>query len=205
MPSDPTVITPPAPYIFAQDATAAFDAGPAIVLGVSADGQTLTILPPPGATSKGSVTGLIVPHLPQVEVSDSTDVAITINATVPSQAGTGAPTTAPDVSTSTAFYDGAAFAGTDITGDGGAGAQYYKFTPTADAEVTFSANWSNASDVDLIVCSDAACTSDVAGGAGVTTSQPEVTTVAPAGTTYYLAVVLFAGANPDWVSVSIAQ
>ena len=86
--SDTTVITAPDKFIFASDATVAFDAGAAITVGVSADGKTLSILPPPGATSKGIVTGLVAPYLPQAPVSDSTDVALTIGATVPAQPGT---------------------------------------------------------------------------------------------------------------------
>ena len=89
--SDQTVIAAQAPFLFTPDATVAFDAGNAIVLSVAEDGSTVTILPPPGTTSRGFVTGLFLPTLPQSVVSDSTDVALTINPTVPSQPGTDNP------------------------------------------------------------------------------------------------------------------
>ena len=201
--SDPTVITLPAgSFIFGPDATVTFDAGDAIVLSITDDGKTITILPPPGATSKGIINGIIVPYLPQVPVSDSTDIALTIGATVPAAPGTDDPATAPDVSGQVAFFDGGDFVGADITGDGGLGAKYYKFTPTADGDVTFTTNWSNDADVDMVICFDAAC-SDGDGG-GVTGDQPETTTVTvTAGTTYYIAAVLFEGDTPDWISVTI--
>lgn len=204
--SDPTVITAPAGFIFGPDAAVAFDAGDAIPLSVSDDGTQLTLLPPPGATSKGTVSGLIVPYLPQVPVSDSTDVAITINASVPSQPGTDSPNTAPDVTASPVFYDGGGFAGTDISGDGGIGkSQYYKFTPAADGDYTITANWGSPADVDLILCDDLACSApDFSSATG---AQPESSTYTlTGGTTYLIDLVLFGppgAANPPWVSVSI--
>jgi hypothetical protein len=202
--SDPTVIAAPAPYTFGPDAAVAFDAGDAIVLSTSTDGTQLTILPPPGATSKGIVSGLIVPYLPQSPVSDSTDVALTINAAVPSQAGTDKLSTAPDVSANPIFYDGGAFTGADVTTDGGLGAQYYKFTPAADGDFTITANWGNASDVDIVLCNDVTCSAPDFTGGGASTNQPEVAAqTLTGGTTYYIALVLFDGAAPPWVSVSI--
>lgn len=202
--SDPTVITAPAPFVFGPDAAVAFDAGDAIVLSVSDDGTQLTLLPPPGATSKGTVSGLIVPYLPQSPVSDSTDVAITINASVPSQPGTDDLTTAPDVTNNPVFYDGGAFTGADVTGDGGVGAQYYKFTPAADGDYTITLNWGNDSDVDFVLCNDTACSAPDFNGGGVSSAQPEeATQTLTGGTTYYLAVVLFDGAAPPWISMSI--
>jgi hypothetical protein len=201
--SDPTVITAPTPFVFGADAAVAFDAGDAIVLSTSDDGTQLTILPPPGATSKGTVSGLIVPYLPQVPVSDSTDVALTISPTVPSQPGTNSPNTAPDVTSNPIFYDGGGFTGSDISGDGGlAKSQYYKFTPAADGDYTITANWGSASDVDIILCDDATCSNPDFSAAS--SSQPESATYTlTGGTTYYIDLVLFAGANPLWVSVSI--
>lgn len=203
--SDQTVITVQAPFLFSPDATVAFNAGPAIVLSVAEDGSTITILPPPAATSKGFVTGLYLPFFPQNQVGDSTDVALTINGTVPSQPGTDDPATAPEIIDTPLFYDGGAFAGADLTDDGGTGAQYYKVTPAEDGDYTFTVNWGNTSDVDLVLCSDVTCSDggDFSGG-GATVAQPEEATYTlTGGTTYYLAVVLFGGVAPPWISMNL--
>jgi hypothetical protein len=204
--SDQTVITAPDPYIFNADATVTFDAGPAIVLSVSEDGKTITILPPPGAASKGIITGLSVPYFPQAAVSDSTDVALAINATVPAQPGTDDPATAPDLTGVSAFYDGAAFTGADLTTDGGLGAQYYKFTVAEAGDYTFLTNWDNDADLDMELCRDATC-SDGGEFLGTGVDQPEEATVTLEPGTYYFAVVLFdvgaTAALPGWLSVSV--
>jgi hypothetical protein len=204
--SDQTVITAPDPYIFAPDAAVNFDAGGAIVLSISDDGKVITILPPPGAASKGIITGLIVPHLPQAPVSDSTDVALAIAPTVPSQPGTDDITTAPDITGVSAFYDGAAFTGADITGDGGLSlAQYYKFEVTEAGDYTFTTNWGNDADSDQIVCFDIDCSDGAFVGAG--DEQPETGTVTLQPGTYYYVPVLFAfgasGVKPPWLSLKV--
>jgi hypothetical protein len=204
--SDQTVITAPAPYIFNPDATVTFDAGAAIVLSVADDGSTITILPPPGAASKGIITGLSVPYFPQAVVSDSTDVALAIAPTVPSQPGTDDITTAPDITGVAAFYDGAAYTGADITGDGGlALAQYYKFTVAEAGDYTFTTNWGNDADIDQIVCFDIACSDGAFVGAG--DEQPETGTVTLQPGTYYFVPVLFGfgatGVKPPWISVQV--
>ena len=201
--SDPTILGLTAPYQFAPGATVAFgDAGAAIVIDAAADGSTITILPPPGAASAGTVTGVTVSFLPQLSLTDTTNVPLAISPTVPSQPGTGSPTTAPDISGASAFYDGGAFTGTDLTGDGPS--QYYKWVAPADGDVTFTVNWGNASDIDFFLCTDTACSAPDFGGGGATTAQPEVAVqTVTAGTTYYIGLALFAGAPPPWISMSI--
>jgi pre-peptidase len=222
--SDETVITAPDPYIFGPDAAVTFDAGAAIVLGISDDGKTITIFPPPGATSKGIITGLIVPYLPQAPVSDSTDVALTISATVPPQAGTDDPATAPEVALppsggTTAFYDGAAFA-SPVCGESNAGApcQLYKITLPADGSIDATLGWSNTADLGLYVLSadgttdvigfpDSGC--DVLGNADE--GGEETCTFDLAAGTYILAVAFFGpfydppDPAPDWISLSISS
>jgi hypothetical protein len=205
--SDQTVITLPAgPFIFAPDATVTFDAGDAIVLSISEDGKTMTILPPPGATTKGTINGVIVPYLPQAPLADSTDIALTIGATVPAQPGTDSPTTAPDITGVSAFYDGAAFTGADLTTDGGLGAQYYKFTVEAAGDYTFTTNWDNDADLDMELCSDATC-SDGGQFLGTGIDQPEEATITLQPGTYYFTVVFFdfgdSAALPAWFSVAV--
>lgn len=203
--SDETVITAPNPFVFSSDATVTFDAGPAIVLGVSEDGKTITILPPPGAASVGTITGLSVPYFPQATVSAITDVALAINASVPAQPGTDDPATAPEIADNPLFYDGGAFGGPDLTGDGGQDqAQYYKFTPAADGDYTFTVNWGNTSDVDVVLCNDTACSAADFSGGGATGAQPEEAVYTlTGGTTYYIALVLFDGPAPPWVSMNL--
>jgi len=204
--SDQTVITAPDPFVFDPGATVTFDAGPAIVLSVSEDGKTITILPPPGAASKGIITGLFVPHFPAAQVSDSTDVALAINATVPAQPGTDDPATAPDITGVSAFYDGAAFTGADLTTDGGLGGQYYKFTVETAGDYTFVTNWDNDADLDMELCRDATC-SDGGEFLGTGVDQPEEATVTLEPGTYYFAVILFdfggSGTLPAWFSVAV--
>ncbi len=223
--SDETVITAPAgPYIFGPDAAVTFDAGGAIVLGISDDGKTITIFPPPGATSKGIITGLIVPYLPQAPVSDSTDVALTISATVPPQPGTDDPATAPEVALppsggTTAFYDGAAFA-SPVCGESNDGApcQLYKITLPADGSIDATLGWSNTADLGLYVLS-ADGTTDVIGfpdsgcdvlGNGDEGGEESCTFDLTAGT-YILAVAFFGpfydpvDPAPDWISLSITS
>jgi hypothetical protein len=200
--SDPTVITAPAPLRFSPGATVTFDAGGAIPVAEAEDGSSITIFPPPGTTSTGAINGLVPAYAPDLPpVPGVTDVALTINATVPSQPGTDAPATSPDIGTATAFFDGGAFAGADITGDGGVGAQYYQFTLAEDADVTVTVNWANDADVDLVLCFDVAC--GVIDGTAVTIDQPETATYSLTAGTYYIAAVLFEGLPPDWVSIAV--
>jgi len=201
--ADTTVISVPAPFVITG---ASFDAGDAILVGTSADGTTASIFAPPGTTSNGTVL-LGLSYLPTDTISTTTDVPLTIATTVPSRPGTDDISTAPDItpaSGSTAFYDGAAFTGADISGDGGLGlAQYYKFTLPADGDVDISVNWSNDADVDLILCNDVTCSDpDFTNATG---DQPQGSTYSLTAGTYYIVVVLFDGTKPDWISLSLSQ
>ena len=211
--SDQTVITAPAPYIFAPDATVTFDAGAAVVLSVADDGTTITILPPPGATSKGIITGLILPHLPQAPLTDSTDVALAISPSVPPQPGTDDPATAPDITGVAAFYDGAAF-GSVICGvaNDGAPCQLYKITLAEDGAFDASLAWSNTTDLGLYVLSadgtaDTGQSCDDLGNAEDGGAEACTITL-PAGE-YRIAIVNFGpfydpvDPPPDWISLAI--
>jgi Bacterial pre-peptidase C-terminal domain len=206
--SDPTVLTAPAPLRFSPGATVTFDAGDAILVEEAEDGSTITIFPPPATTSTGAVNGLVPSYAPDLTPAAAvTNVALTINPSVPSQPGTDNPATAPDIGTANAFFDGGAFTGADITADGGVGAQYYQFTLTEDADVAIEVNWEGDADVDIVLCSDVACADGGADGGGISTAQPEVSEHSLTAGTYYIAVVLFAqggsALNPAWVSLSI--
>ena len=105
-----------------------------------------------------------------------------------------------------AFYDGAAFTGADLTTDGGLGAQYYKFTVAEAGDYTFLTNWDNDADLDMELCRDATC-SDGGEFLGTGVDQPEEATVTLEPGTYYFVVVFFdfgaSAALPGWLSVSV--
>jgi hypothetical protein len=206
--TDPTVLTVPAPFQFSPDSTISFDAGPGIIIGRSEDGRSVTLLPPPGATSTGTAT-LITDYLPDVPLATTTDVALTISPTVPSAPGTGSPSTAPAFEApaaggTTAFYDAGVFTAADITADGGVGAQYYTLNVPADGDYTITTNWNNDADIDQLLCIDVTC-SDGGSFVGTGLDQPETGTVTLTAGTYYIAIVLFAGTAPGFIATSITN
>jgi hypothetical protein len=204
--SDPTVLTLPAPFQFGPDATVTFDAGGGIPVSKSADGRTLTLFPPPGATSTGAVTDVILDYIPQVPLTTTTDVALAVSPSVPPQPGTDSPTTAPDITGVSGFYDGAAFTGADLTTVGGLGAQYYKFTVETAGDYGFTVNWDNDADLDMELCRDTTC-SDGGEFLGTGVDQPEEATTTLDPGTYYFVVVFFdfgdTATLPNWFSVAV--
>lgn len=207
--ADPTVLTVPAPFQFSPDSGVGFDAGPGIIIARSDDGRSVTLLPPPGATSTGTVS-LVTDFLPtDVILPSTTDVPLTISPTVPTLPGTGDPATAPAfdapaVGGTTAFYDAGTFTAADITGDGGLGGQYYTLNVAADGDYTFTTNWNNDADIDQLLCSDVTC-SDGGTFLGTGVDQPEVGTVTLTAGTYYIAIVLFDGTAPGFIATSITS
>jgi hypothetical protein len=133
-----------------------------------------------------------------------------IDPTLTALAGTANPNTAPeiaapDIGGHAGIIDVGNFSGSDITGDGGVGAQYYKFTIATAGDYTFTMDWNNDADLDPVVCFDAACSDGAFAGTG--TDQPEQGTLTLQPGTYYFAVVLFAqgasATNPDFFSLQI--
>jgi hypothetical protein len=205
--ADPITVSIAAPLIFTSASAVTTDAGAGIVLSVAADGSSITFFAPPGTTTAATIDSLGLSYLPTPSgVSVTTDVPLTISTSVPNQPGTSDPTTAPDITSSPVFYDGTAFAGTDITADGGVGAQYYKFVPAADGDFTITMDAQGAgadTDVDLVLCSDVTC-SDGGDFTATIAGQPESGTFSlVGGTAYYIAVILFAGATPTSISLSV--
>jgi hypothetical protein len=218
--SDPTVLTVPAPYQFTPDSGVTFDKGAAIVIDRAVDGRSITVLPPPGTTSTGAAS-VVTDYLTAVPLATTTDVALTINATVPAQPGTNSPATAPVITipapgTSGGFFDGGAFGAAATCGalNSGVPCQLYKFTLAADATFDASLGWSNTADLGLYILT-ADGTGDIPGqkcdalGNGAA-GQPEACTITlPAGT-YLAAVVAFGifytpvDPNPAWVSLQIS-
>jgi pre-peptidase len=217
--SDTTVLTLPAPYIFGAGAAVTFDAGGAIVLSTSADGRSMSIFPPPGATSAATITGIGLDYLPELGDSTFSNVPLTIGTTVPPQPGTDDPATAPTIAlpasgSSVAFYDGAAF-GSPVCGQANDGVpcQLYKISLPADGSFDATLGWSNTTDLGLYVLSadgttdtDQACD---ALGNGDDGGEEACTITLPAGD-YLIAVVNFGpfytppDPAPDWISLKIA-
>ena len=111
----------------------------------------------------------------------------------------------PAIGASTSLFDAGVFAGADNTGDGGVGAQYYKFVVTQAGDYTFTLDWPNDADLDPVVCFDVDCADGAFAGTGV--DQPEQGTLTLDPGTYYFAVVLFAagsdGAGPNYFTLKI--
>jgi len=223
---DTTTITAPAPFQFSPGSFVTFDAGQAATLGVSADGSQLFINAPPGATSKGTVTGLIVSYFPTAIVSDSTDVAVAMAAIPPARPGTDDISTAPEIAAPsvsgarTGIIDGnGGYAAANCGANSGVPCQLYKLVIPADVTIDATISWSNDADMGLYVLNadgtDAAtgpcdALGRASGGVEVCDQSgnggdPLVFTAG----TYYLAAVNFGpfypenDPNPDWVRIDL--
>jgi hypothetical protein len=199
-------ITAPAGYKFGADAAVESALGVGFVTGFSADSTAISAIIPPGSTGPLTVSGLSADFLPGVSLSLPSIDQVTAGTTP--LAGTGSTATAPTIAVppldgTSNFFDAGAFTAADITGDGGVGAQYYKFVVTEAGNYHFVTNWSGGSDIDAIVCFDAACANGAFAGSGIT--QPEDGTLALDPGTYYYAAVLFAGSPPPFFSLSLTH
>ncbi len=199
---DPITITLPAPYQLGEGSTVASDIGPGLIL--SASGNTMQALLAPGSTL-AVASGANVPYASNIPLSNPIVAAVSVDAN--SLAGSDDPNTAPTINLTPAdgslggIADAGTFTGADITGDGGVGAQYYKFTVATAGDYTFTLNWLGAADLDPVVCFDAACSDGAFAGTGV--DQPEQGTLTLDPGTYYYVAVLFAGA-PEGFTISAA-
>lgn len=204
--NEPVTITLPAGFKFAAGAGGTTDQGSLLVQSYSADSNSIVVLVPPGSTGPVSLDSVQVGFLPGVTLGGiPTDNVIAADATP--LAGTGSTATAPDlpvpaVGGSTGFFDVGTFTAADITGDGGVGAQYYKFTVAQAGAYTITTDWVGAADIDAVLCVDAACSAGSFAGTGLT--HPEQGTLNLTPGTFYFAVVLFAGAAPSNFSVQVS-
>jgi hypothetical protein len=216
--TDPAVLTVPAPFQFDLDSTVTFGAVPAIVLDRSADGRTLTILPPPGATTTGTAT-LFADFLPTVPLATTTDVPLTISPTVPPMAGTGDPATAPEITIPPpgargGFFDAGTYGAATCAGNTGAPCQLYKFTLAAETTFDLTPRWSNTADVGVyFMTEDGTTDTDQACDGHGNATDPEgfaehCEITLPAGT-YLVGIVSYGpfyappDPNPDWVGLAI--
>jgi len=215
--SDPTVLTVPAPFQFFPDSTVTFDTGVGIVIDRAADGSSITVLPPPGATTTGTAV-IRANYIPEVPITTTTDVPLTISATVPAMAGTDNPATAPEITIPAAgasggFFDAGSFGAATCGGNSGFPCQLYKIVLPADATFDINLTWNSTDDLgvyfltaDGTADTDQACDDNFNGAEG----QPEHCTISlPAGT-YLAGIVGFGPAydpvepEPTWVALAIS-
>jgi hypothetical protein len=188
-------------FTFLPDAVISVAGKPGLIL--SNDGASLTFIPAPGSAGFALIENIAVNFLPAAPLSLETTTEIAAGAFT----GTDAPATAPAMpvpaaGASVILYDDGTFTGADITGDGGIGAQYYQFTVTEAGDYQFVTDWvGDDTDIDAIVCFDAACADGAFAGSGL--DHPEDGTLSLTPGTYYFVSVLFAGAAvPFSVTVS---
>jgi len=199
-------ITAPAGFKFGAGAAVETELGSGFVESFSADSTAIGVLIPPGSTGPVTLSGLTASFLPGLPLSLPSVDPVTAGTT--QIAGTGSTATAPTIpvpglDSTTNFFDTGAFTNTDITGDGGEGAQYYKLVVTEAGNYHFVTNWTGGSDMDAVVCNDPACAAGAFAGSGIT--QPEDGTLSLTPGTYYYAVVLFAGSAPPFISLSLTH
>jgi hypothetical protein len=204
--NEPITITLPEGYTFGADAAVESALGPGFVQSISADGKSITAIIPPTSTGTLTLSGVSAAFLPGLPLSLPSVDEVTAGATP--LAGTDAPGTAPEVAVpavdgTASFFDTGAYTGADITGDGGLVAQYYKFTVTEAGKYNFLLDWNGGSDLDPVVCFDAACATGEFAGTGVDHPEEGELTLDPG--TYYFAAVLFSGAPPTYMTLSITH
>lgn len=195
------------PFKFGAGAGATIAGAAGVNLGLSADSTTMTFLPPPGAAGPLVLDSVAPVYAPSLRFSLPTGDSLTIGALAPAP-GTGSPTTAPSLpipaaGTTTGFLDIGTFTAADITGDGGLGGQYYKMTITEAGTYTFTVNWDNDADVDILLCQATNCSDADFLSAG--DIQPETDSRDLVPGTYYLAVVLFDGTAPGSISIALSR
>jgi hypothetical protein len=203
------VLTPPAGFHFTDSAAVSMAGTSLPIFSRGASGSSITFLPAPGSFGVVKVDSVLVDVVPQFPLSLPVRDTIVVGP-LAAVAGTGSTATAPAITLAApggtaGFFDAATFTAPDITFDGGVAAQYYKFTPTTTAvTITMDVQGPGAdTDVDIVLCSDAAC-SDGGDFTAAATGQPETGTfTVTAGTTYYIAVVLFLGTPPGATGISL--
>lgn len=200
-------VTAPAGFTF-QPAAAVSVAGVAGVVNARAvDGSSITFQAAPGSIGHVVADSVLITALPQFPLSLPTRDSIIAAPLAPlagtASTATGPITAAPGAGFGAVIYDAGTFTAPDITGDGGLAAQYYRITVAQAGDYTFSTNWDGTSDIDAVLCFDAACAGGAFAGPGNT--HPEVGTLTLAPGTYYLGVVLFAGTAPTQITVNITR
>jgi len=192
------VVTLPAGYKFGAGAgvSAGTDAG--IVTAVAADSSSATVVLPPGATGTITVENVQVDFLPGVLLTLPTTETVTVGAAT-ALPGTASPGSAPPLPLpaaggTTATYDLPDFTATID--------HFYRFDVTEAGDYTVTVDWDIGSDLDVVMCFDAACS--VNDPAAATGNHPESATYTlPVGTSYLLVEDFGGDAAGATVSITI--
>ncbi len=195
--NEPLTVTLPAGYKFgtAPGVTVGGDVG--VTIGVAPDSSSVTVVLPPGATGTVTADSVQVDFLPGVNLSLPSDQTVTVgSATLP---GTAAPTTAPAISVPAAGGVTATFDLPDFTATID---HFYKLDVTEAGDYDVSVDWSVGSDVDVVLCFDAGCSTFDASAA--TGNKPEAATFTlPVGTSYLLVEDFGGDAAGATISITI--
>jgi hypothetical protein len=193
------VITLPAGYKFGNGGGANVSGTAGITTSVAPDSSSATVILPPGTTGELTVDSVTTSFIPGVLFSLPTGDSVTVGPATP-LAGTDNPATAPALSVPPAGGTTALYDAPDFTANPN---RFYRidFPEAGDYQIT--TNWTTGSDIDMILCFDAACSDG--DGQAATSAHPEVgvyTIAAPV--TYYLLINDYAGdAVGTMVSIQI--
>jgi hypothetical protein len=178
--NEPLTVTLPAGYKFgtAPGVTVGGDVG--VTTAVAPDSSSVTVVLPPAATGTVTVDSVQVDYLPGVNLSLPSDQTVTVGATP--LAGTASPSSAPAIPLPAAGGVAATFDIPDFTATID---HFYALNVTEAGDYTVTVDWNIGSDMDVVLCFDAGCsTFDAAAATG---NKPESATFTlPAGTSYLL-------------------
>jgi hypothetical protein len=171
-------------YNFLPGTTVVIGADSAIVFSV---GSELKFLPVPGSTGAVTVNGAAISFLPETPLTLTSTDSITVGA-IGALGGTDAPATAPALPVPAAGETAGLYDAPDFTASAD---HFYKLDVTEDGDYTITMNWTVGSDLDLILCNDAACSApDFTAATG---NHPESATFTLTAGTYYLVSEDFGG------------
>jgi hypothetical protein len=185
--NQPITIGLQGPFTFGDGAGATIGGAAGVVLGLSADSATMTLLPPPGAAGTLVLDSVAPTYAPTLRFSVPTADSLTIGPLAPA-AGTNSTATAPALPVPAAGQTTGYFDLPDFTATPD---HFYRLDIAEAGDYTITVDWSTGSDIDLILCSDASCaTQDFTAATG---NQPESATYTLAAQTYYVQVEDFGG------------
>jgi hypothetical protein len=184
--NEPLVITLPAGFKFGAGAGATVGGDVGITTAVAPDSTSVTVLLPPGTTGSITVDSVQVDFLPGVNLALPTTETVTVGATP--LAGTDAASTAPalpvpPVGGSTVTFDVPDYTTT--------ASRFYRLDVAEAGDYTVNLNWDIGGDIDLVLCTDTACSAP--NFAAATASHPEEATYTLTPGTFYFRADDYAG------------